>query len=349
MSANYYNNHFSKMSDKFLHNWLLSFKKKQNPLGNNDVYESNYCGSAFGLCDSDGNMPLCLRCRRAHMRSFISRIFSQIMRSIYKLAVRILGSDSKQVIKVGGLNRINPLIVEAISISKNLRDKESFKLQSRLVHIKTNLLIDHISELFFHYSYSQLPNQVNLMNETYSLISKVLKQLQPLVCKCEKNIKSKYLNIFYEKIMNERIDLYNYLSSLPTTEEKTLLHKFEKRRLSCKSEKSGNFPTCDHFNYDLSEGNCNLSHKSIDEIVEYIEGAPSQKKKRNRKKKKGNSDGNRDEDMEIIEFSRRIHDVKLGFRVKPMLTDEFLMSLKKQIEILKQSGCPLDKLELSSN
>ena len=337
------------MTDKFLHNWLLSFKKKQNPLGNNDVYESNYCGSAFGMCDSNGNMPLCLRCRRAQMRSFISRIFSQIMRSIYKLAVRILGSDSKQVIKVGGINRINPLIAEAISISKNLRDKESFKLQSRLVHIKTNLLIDHISELFFHYSYSELSNQVNLMNETYSLISKVLKQLQTLVCKCEKDIKSKYLNIFYEKIMNERLDLYSFLSSQPKTEEKTLLYKFDKRRLSSKSEKSCNFSTCDHYNYDLSEGNCNLNHKSIDEIVEYIEGAPAQKKRRNRKKKKGNFDGNMDEDIEIIEFSRRIHDVKLGFRVKPMLTDEFLMSLKKQIEILKQSNCHLGNIEPSGN
>jgi hypothetical protein len=314
----------------------MSFQSKSHSKLKQEENESSPCFLGPGLCNNETSIPSCLRCRRIHLKSLLSRVFSQALRLVYKVAVRILSFDSEVQVKLSGFNRIVSLIANAIQISKTMKDKESFKIQSRLIHLKIGLLVDHLSELFFHYSYAKMPNQVNLMTETYILVSNIVKNIQPLMCKCEKSIKNKYLDLFYQKIVKDRKDLHDYLESLK--EDNFLLKKLKKMKIRADDEKSSG-KNCKHFNFDVSDGSCSYSHKSIDEIVEFIEGVPAQKKKKNRKKKKNTSEEkNFDDDFEILEFSKRIQDVRLGERVKPRLSDEFLQELKEKIRIIKQSS-----------
>jgi len=350
------------MSDTRLQKWLASYQPFLDQFETEIHEEDMNCLGVSNDIHEESFKSLCVQCKKNHIRSTISQMYSDMTKETYKLGLHILlhyrsvkyGNKAYLRMRKGPLSKLLFMI-------KYIKEKEVFEIIFQFIQLKYSTFVDRISEVFMQYKSADKVCQVHLMNETLILISRVSKLLQPVANNLGNNLKKDHQERFFNKVMNDRSDLYKYLSqaSTPDQADKKLLKKFKKFKISdfeefenfsvhthCCSQCDSEF-LLEEFQIsfqDLEKTNFTGIEKkivrdalTIDQIVEFIEGTGKNKEKKNKRRKRKMEVGGKELDDEIECFSMRLESKPASVRLKPCCTSAFIEELKSRIKFIKES------------
>lgn len=344
------------MSSHRLKKWLTANQPSPDQYETEIHEEDINCLGVSSDILEDSFKSLCIQCKRNHIKNTLCQLYSEIIKIIYKLGLQILscGQAAKTGNKAYLRLRKGPLF-KVLFMTKYIKDKESLENIFQFVQSKFLIFIERTSEVFNQFKSAENSHQVLLMNETFILNSRVSKILQPLAKYCEKNIKKDHQEIFFNKIMKDRSDLFKFVSLLPAPDvaEKKLMKKFKKFKFSeefedrsshccsqCDSEILLEDMQINFQEYDKCEFK-SLEIKeilSIDQIVDFIEGKPDDKAKKVKRRKRKVQAGENSLDEEVENFSRRLDGLPALVRPKPCCSSKFIEELKAKIKLIKTSS-----------
>lgn len=350
------------MSETRLQKWLSSYQPFSDQFETEIHEEDINCLGVSSDIHEESFKSLCIQCKKNHIKSTISQMYADMTKETYKLGLHILlhyrsvksGNKAYLRMRKGPLSKVLFMI-------KYIKEKEVFEIIFQFIQLKYSTFIDRISEVFMQYKCADKVCQVLLMNETFVLISRVSKLLQPVANHLGKNLKKEYQELFFNKVMNDRSDIYKYLSLVPTPDQadKKLLKKFKKFKIS-EFEEFENFSVhthcCSQCDSEFLLEEFQISFQdlektdflgiekkivrdslTIDQIVEFIEGKGSNKEKKNKRRKRKMQVGSKELDNEIESFSMRLESSPASVRLKPCCTSAFIEELKAKIKLIKEN------------
>lgn len=353
------------MSASNLQRWLSSQQSIPDQY-ETEIHEADTTCMSLSLeITEDSFKPLCTQCKLNHVKKMISQLYSEIIKQIYKLALRTLSSGhSSKASNKGYLEIRKGTLCKLLYMAKYVKEKKSIEAVQNFLTDKARLLYEKVFEVFDQYKIVKISFQAALMTDCYVLISRISKVMQPLSFGLQLCLKKMHQDMFYNQVMKDRNDLFKYLANGTERDliELKLLKKFKKFKACEYFEEFDDFSVHTHCcsqcdseyileelqtifqesdRHDLLGFDKRLNSFEIlsnDQIVDYIEGKSESKLKKNRRKKRKNKGlvGVEETlDSEVNEFRRRL-DCNLALvRTKPFLSDEFLQGLKTKLKIIK--------------
>lgn len=353
------------MSTSNLQRWLSSQQSISDQYETEIHEEEINCMGVSSEIIEDSFKSLCVQCKRNHLKKMISQLYTEIIKQIYKLALRILTSgQSSKVSNKGYLVIRKGTLAKVLFMGKYVKEKSSIEAIQNFLTIKAKLLFERVCEVFNQYKIVEKRFQIALMTDSYVMISRISKVMQPLSFGSQLCLKKMHQDMFYNQVMKDRNDIYKHLMNGCDRDlsEKKLLKKFKKFKTfeyfdefddfsvhthccsQCDSEfileeLQTIFQESDKHDLICFEKKLNsFEVLSNDQIVDFIEGKIDNKSKRNRRKKRKNNETFKEEDnldYEIDEFRKRLDCSPALVRKKPFFSTEFLEALKIKLQIIK--------------
>jgi hypothetical protein len=349
-----------------LQRWLLSQQNISDQYETEIHPEDINCMGVSSDIAEESFKSLCVQCKKNHLKKMISQLYTDIIKQVYKLALRILVSgQSSKVADRGYINIRRGSLLKVLFMTKYLKDKPSIENIQSFVSSKAKVLFERLAEVFSQYKISEKNLQALLMTDTYVLISRISKVIQPLAFGSQLCLKKMHQELFYTHLMKERSDIYKHLTFDLNHDSfaKKLLKKFRKFKNFEFFEEFDDFSVhthcCSQCDSEFLFEEFQISFQDADkhdlacfekkfgsfevltndQIVEFIEGKVEGQEKKNKRRKRKNKDLMKDFselDMEIDEFRKRLDCSPALVRSKPCFSKDFIEGLKTKLNIIKR-------------
>lgn len=321
------------------------------------------CKEGISLLNFESFKIMNIENQRNYIKNYVSSIYVEFTKDIEKSIgnlIKIKHEDQSNcphflTIRLDFIKKIRPFL-------DKLKDKESIDQLRNFLSLHANVLTDRLYEHFIQLYNLCIKTQSQIMLNTYKYVTHVAKEicklLSSLLLSYEKIIKNCHQELFYERIMKDRKDIYHSLScAFPQDEpSEMLLRKFNKFKEYDKTKEFDDLSTLTEFSlcepeiYDedimshlssvdyLMKKNFQQSFDDfdVDEIVKYIEGNIQKeqitpKKTRKPQKKKESKNGNNEMDREVMEFAKKLDESPQKTGLKVVLPENVLQDMRGKI------------------
>ncbi|OMJ81262.1 hypothetical protein SteCoe_18319 [Stentor coeruleus] len=301
--------------------------------------------------------------QRNYIKNYVSSIYVEFTKDIEKNIENFIQSKHKDhsnslpflKIRIDFIKKIRPFL-------DKIKDKESIDQLKNFLSLHANVLTDRLYEHFIQLYSLCIKTQSLIILNIYKYVTHIAKEicklLSSLLLSYEKIIKNCHQELFYERIMKDRKDIYHSLTcAFPQDEpSEILLRKFNKFKEYDKTKEFDDLSTLTEFSlcepeiYDedimnhLSSVDYLIKKNfqqgfddyDVDEIVKYIEGnirkeQITPKKTRKSQRKRESKNENNEMDKEVIEFARKLDESPQKTGLKVVLPENVLEDMRGKI------------------
>ncbi|OMJ70801.1 hypothetical protein SteCoe_31150 [Stentor coeruleus] len=330
----------------------------------------------ISLLNFDNFKTMNIENQRNYIKNYISSIYVEFTKGIEKNIESIIQTKHEDQsscppflkIRIDFIKKIRPFL-------DKIKDKESIDQLKNFLSLHANVLTDRLYDNFIQLYNLSIKTQSLIILNIYKYITHIAKEicklLNSLLSSYEKIIKNCHQELFYERIMKDRKDIYHSLScAFPQDEpSEILLRKFSKFKEYEKNKEFDDLSTLTEFSlcepeiYDedimshlssvdyLMKKNFQQSFDDydVDEIVKYIEGDIQKeqitpKKTRKPQRKREGKNCNNEMDKEVMEFARKLDENPQKTGLKVVLPENVLMDMRGKIvkfrELMNYNASP---------